>query len=334
MFSCSHFSPNNNTQTMSKRLMQEEKPGEVVALRLLASKMDPRGRGAKRTRACTCGIVRKGCPSCPYCSAVVLVQEALARWRGARDSPEAKLVFLFGHRKIPLGLREKEKCISALRADVKRIALRLRQQGSEFLHLRLCLVTLSGGRVLSSSHALGGRRQMFSDWADGSQRQSLVTLRRLQKKTQIHTWTRSLGTLSGRRWQMQLAKLGQLETSVQEVAKQAKWTSGRLGGLAGALDEINGIIPLVGVPNVKTNCLHVAGSYSGSPGSWKTVCGWCWVNTGKVAKPLTVGLCPSAKVSLCTSCKTGYDHLPNGWLALAQVGSSRADRPQRGVYGG
>ena len=33
-----------------------------VTLRLLASKMDPRGRGAKRTRACTCGTVRKGCP--------------------------------------------------------------------------------------------------------------------------------------------------------------------------------------------------------------------------------------------------------------------------------
>ena len=42
-----------------------------VTLHLPPSKMDPRDRGARRTRACTCGTVRKGCPSCPYCSAVV-----------------------------------------------------------------------------------------------------------------------------------------------------------------------------------------------------------------------------------------------------------------------
>ena len=60
----------------------------------------------------------------------------------------------------------------------------------------------------SSSHALGVQRQVFSGWAHEGQRQSLVTLRKLQKKTQVHTWTRSLGTVSGRRWQTRLAKLG------------------------------------------------------------------------------------------------------------------------------
>ena len=239
--------------------------------------MDPRGRGAKRTRACTCGTVRKGCPSCPSCSAVVLVQEALARWGGARDFPEAKLVPLLGTKRSDLEFVKKEKCISALRADVKRIALL--PSSAAWLKVpapaSLSLVTLSGGRVPSSSHALGARRQLFSGWVDGGQRQSLVTLRRLQKKkTRIHTWTRSCGT--GVRSQMADAarKTGQLEASVQEVAKQVEGVSGRLGGLADALDEINGIIRLVGVLNVKTNCLHVTGPVSGSPGSWKTVCSW------------------------------------------------------------
>ena len=48
-------------------------------------------------------------------------------------------------------------------------------------------LTLSGDRAPSSSHALGVRRQVFSGWADGGQWQSLVTLRCLQKKTQILT---------------------------------------------------------------------------------------------------------------------------------------------------
>ena len=56
-------------------------------------------------------------------------------------------------------------------------------------------------------------------------------------------------------------KNGQLEASVQEVAKQVEGGSGRLGGLADALHEINGIIRLVGVPNVVTNGLHVRGAF-------------------------------------------------------------------------
>ena len=66
---------------------------------------------------------------------------------------------------------------------------------------------------------------------------------------------------------------GQLEASVQEVEKQVEGASGSLCGLADALDEINGIIWLVGVLNVKTKSLHVTGLFRGLQGSWKTVCG-------------------------------------------------------------
>ena len=57
------------------------------------------------------------------------------------------------------------------------------------------------------------------------------------------------------------------------------------------------------------------------------MCGWGWVNAGKVAKPLTVGFCPSAKVALCTFCTTVYDRLATGWLALAQVESGLGELP-------
>ena len=80
-------------------------------------------------------------------------------------------------------------------------------------------------------------------------------------------------------------KTGQLEASFQEVAKQVE---GAGGGLADVLDEINGKIVEVGV--------------------------WLGevVNAGKVVKSLTVGFCPSSKVALCTSCKTGYDRAGTG----------------------
>ena len=91
----------------------------------LCSKMAPRGRGAELTRACAyVALSKKGCPSCPYCSAMVLVQEALGKWREQWDPPEAKLV--------PFLDAEKE--------DVKRIAL---LPSSAIWFKRLGLVTLT-----------------------------------------------------------------------------------------------------------------------------------------------------------------------------------------------
>ena len=141
------------------------------------------------------------------------------------------------------------------------------------------------------------------------------------QETQIHTWTRSLGTVSGRRWQMQLAKVSRRQ-------RASLWACRR----SGRDQRYNSACWCSHRENELPACY---GAFFGScPGSWKTVCGWCWVNASKVAKPLTAGFCPSAKVALCTFCKTGFDRLPTGWLALAQVGSSRADRPLRGAYGG
>ena len=88
---------------------------------------------------------------------------------------------------------------------------------------------------------------------------------------------------------MQLAKLGNWRRPFKKVAKQVNGASGRLGGLAGR--------------------------------GKRCVCGWGWVNAGKVAKPLTVP-CPSAKVALCTSCKTGYDRRkwdPRELIGLSEV---------------
>ena len=138
----------------------------------------------------------------------------------------------------------------------------------------------------SSSHTLGLRRQVSSAWTDWGQRQSLVSSRRLaEENPESHVDTVTRG-----RARSQTAdaarKIRQLEASVQEVAKQVEGTSGRLGGLGDALDEINGIIRLVGVLKANTNCLTVAERFSGSLVSWKTVRCWCWVGAGKIAKRL------------------------------------------------
>ena len=144
----------------------------------------------------------------------------------------------------------------------------------------------------SSSHALGVRRQVFSGWVDGRSAAVLgYSEEAAEENPDAH--------MDKVRSQMADAarKTGQLEASVQEVAKQVEGASGRLGGLADALDEINGKIRPVGVLNVKTNCLHVAGPFSGSPGSWKTVCGWGWVNAGKGCRTTDGRVLP-----VCQSC--------------------------------
>ena len=129
----------------------------------------------------------------------------------------------------------------------------------------------------SSSHALGVRWQVFSGWVDGGSAAVLgCSEEAAEENADAHmdkvTWDSVRSQMADA-----ARKTGQLEASVQEVAKQVEGASGRLGGLADALDEINGKIRPVGVLNVKTNCLHVTGLFSDSPGSWKTVCGWGWV---------------------------------------------------------
>ena len=68
---------------------------------------------------------------------------------------------------------------------------RRRYYGSECPHLLLCLVTLPGIMESTLSRALG----VSSGWADGGQRQSLVSSRRLQKKTRSLSWARSFGSV-------------------------------------------------------------------------------------------------------------------------------------------
>ena len=67
--------------------------------------------------------------------------------------------------------------------------------------------------------ALGVRQRVLSGWADGGQRKSLVTLRRLRRKTVSRTWTRS---------QIRLVKIGQLEAAVLErceASRRSRWAS-------------------------------------------------------------------------------------------------------------
>ena len=140
-----------------------------------------------------------------------------------------------------------------VRADVKRIVL--------LPSSAACLKVLapaflsghsfrrSGCKLLARTGSPTAGIQWQGRW---SQRQSLVTLRRLQKKPRFTHGHGHLGQCQVADGRYAARKTGQLEASVQEVAKQVEGVSGRLGGLADVLDEISGKIR-------PTNCLHVAG---------------------------------------------------------------------------
>ena len=66
----------------------------TATLRIGVSKTDPAGRGAARTFACRCS--RRRLPSCPACSAAVLLEIAVENWDGDRASDEARRVPLIG----------------------------------------------------------------------------------------------------------------------------------------------------------------------------------------------------------------------------------------------
>ena len=86
-----------------------------VTLKVATSKTDPRGRGASRTMACTC--LGRRLPSCPACSARVLLELAVGTWPGDRGSEAARGIPLIGTVADPRAFVTKAAVIRAAQAD-------------------------------------------------------------------------------------------------------------------------------------------------------------------------------------------------------------------------
>ena len=95
-------------------LQIDEATGSAT-LRISASKMDPAGRGCSRTLACRCRAARS--PSCPACSARVLLELALEVWTGSRQSEEARAFPLVGTMVNPAAAVSKAEMQMAAQAD-------------------------------------------------------------------------------------------------------------------------------------------------------------------------------------------------------------------------
>ena len=86
-----------------------------ATLRISSSKTDPSGRGASRTWPCRCNLARR--PSCPACSAKVLLELAMENWQGDRDSEEAKGIPLIGTVGRPTAVVSKRSMVEAAQSD-------------------------------------------------------------------------------------------------------------------------------------------------------------------------------------------------------------------------
>ena len=105
--------------TASKKCISVDHERSSVTLFLSVSKTDPLGRGARRTRTCTCGL--KGLPSCPFCSAVFTLKQLSRRWAGITAPRRGSLIPLISTIRSKLEFADKARCISALRADARRL---------------------------------------------------------------------------------------------------------------------------------------------------------------------------------------------------------------------
>ena len=98
----------------AETLQIDEETGNAT-LRISASKTDPAGRGCSRTLACRCSSTRL--PSCPACSARVLLDLALEVWTGSRWDDDAKAFPLVGTMANPAVAVSKAEMQMAAQAD-------------------------------------------------------------------------------------------------------------------------------------------------------------------------------------------------------------------------
>ena len=92
----------------------------TVTFKLGATKKDPQGQSAVRTRVCSCS--RRGLISCPFCSADALLHHTLGRWGEGLGAEEANSVPLIGTSGDTCKFVQRQGIVSALCKDLLGVA--------------------------------------------------------------------------------------------------------------------------------------------------------------------------------------------------------------------
>lgn len=284
-----------------------------VTLNLPATKNDPSGRGARRTLGCICKSSPEEKSTCPYCTALHLVQRQGHRLMTTASSTEVVDAPLIGQQRDPMLVVEKAAMIEAFKHDARRLSLALpeanalatnevsghtfRRSGVKDLARKntpLPLIQFFARH--SSSAVLAYVEEAYEESPDGN----LQVLNHLEMRDQI-------AALSAKTNDMAMA-YDQLKTEYEELAEKCNMPLDRTAILKMFTQWSHPEI----VVNLVTGKLHstMGNCFRNHPNEWVTACGWPWIAAGRVAKAIMEPADLPQNMQT-TACERRKEKLPN-----------------------
>jgi len=293
----------------------------TVTITLAATKKDPRGRSAVRSRTCTCG--RQGLISCPFCASSALLLFSLGRWGGELGSEESFEIPLVGTCRDAREFVQKSDLVSALCKDsnllVSDAGNLVSEDPSGHTFRR------SGAKHLARAGLPLARIQFYGRWG------SSAVLGYVEEAMEESPYLRGLEP----GWDEIKKFLSQaLRNEVDPISVMPSNLKASLDELRQELRslktlsvELKEFIWPRAVLNEAKGVLHAIpkGKPLGSPALWKTHCGWRWACTSE-CEPITSETEPKGGVELCKKCLPSFDtaSLPVAWAEI--VVAERAGR--------
>ena len=274
----------------------------TVTFKLGATKKDPQGQSAVRTRVCSCS--RRGLISCPFCSADALLHHTLGRWGEGLSAEEANSVPLICTTGDRCKFVQKQDIVSALCkdsellvSDSERLVLE-EPSGHTFRR--------SGAKHLARLGLPLARIQFYGRWGGPSvlgyveeAMEESPSLRGFEP-----SWDEMQCFLSQAiRNDMEPSLLmhKNLKASLEELMREVH-------DLRTLSAELEDFIRPRAVLNVADRVLHSVprGKPHVAPAPWKTHCGWRWACTFE-CEPISRESEPKEGVSVCKKCLPGFD---------------------------
>eukprot|EP00435_Cladocopium_sp_Y103_P028266 s2421_g7.t1 len=285
----------------------------TATLSLSLSKTDPGGKGAKRTRACTCGCPAddEGELDCPFHSTLVVVGERAKQLRQRGWSEEEMKEFtVVGQVGCPTLIVSKEAMVAALKQDAA-AAVDAVRQGLK-CDTKLPDVNRVTGHTLRRSGAKDAVKrfkyplamvQWLGRWGSSAvQGYVEEALEEMPENNVLMTTWEGIA----QKTVDQLAKHDQLEGVVTALREEMATDLASTKAMVVELKER--ACPKM-VMNVSTMVLHAtakaeSAEWRDNPMNWVTRCGgWRWAAAGRLARPITASEHVGEALALCSKCR-------------------------------
>eukprot|EP00435_Cladocopium_sp_Y103_P040830 s2094_g11.t1 len=283
-----------------------------ATLLLSMSKTDPAGRGARRTRSCTCSMPAEdeGELDCPFHSTVLVMAGRTQTLRRLGYSEEELKEFnVVGQVSCPTIMVSKEAMIAALKKDVEAMCRTLKSNRHQFVPPRVERVTGHSLRRSRAKDAVKRHRlplamvQWLGRWGSsavqGYVEDALEEMP--ENKVALTTWEGL-----ARKTVEQAGKFEEIEKMIDAVKGEMKSNDANTKAM---VQEIKDQARPKLVMNLSTLMVHAtarsdSGEWNANPYNWVTRCGgWRWAAAGRLAKPLASKEQVGEAVTLCAKCR-------------------------------